>query len=68
MEVNDQFKDWDTFMRHFELTRDLNKALRWTAFEKWANKRQMKRLALRARLLATRSMLLTDGGVLKNGT
>ena len=51
----DQFADWDKFHRHFTLTQDPQKSLRWLRYEKWVEKRRLRRVQDEADLLATES-------------
>lgn len=53
--MDDQFKNWDRFHRHFTLTKDPRKALRWTRYEIWAEERRLKLMEQEAELLATAS-------------
>jgi len=48
----DKFDTWDRFARHHTLTQDPQKALRWTRYELWAEKRRMKHLEEEAEMLA----------------
>ncbi len=57
----DQFADWDRFMRHYTETRDPRKALRWTAYEKWAEERRFARLRWEADHLADQSAAKASG-------
>ena len=68
MMMADKFTDWDRFMRHYTLTQNPQTALRWTAYEKWAEKRAFARLALRARLQAIGSHARSCGVACKPST
>lgn len=59
--MKDQFSTWDTFMRHYELTRDTHQALRWTRYDQWATSRRLKHLAFLARSQAVLSQLQESG-------
>lgn len=48
IEMADQFSQWDTFMRHYTLTGDPHKALRWTRYDQWAEKRKLPFLEIAA--------------------
>jgi hypothetical protein len=57
--MTDQFSDWDMFYRHFTLTQDPHKALKWTRYELWSEKRRRKLLKDHAEFLALESKVKT---------
>ena len=57
----DQFSDWDMFARNYELTKDPRKALRWTRFELWAEKRKREFLEVAAEDQVARSLERSAG-------
>jgi hypothetical protein len=59
----DQFDQWDTFMRHYTLTRDSHKALRWTRYDQWVAKRNLPYLELAAEMELKKTLDRLDGEV-----
>jgi hypothetical protein len=39
--VTDRFATWDTFYRHYTVTQDPHRALRWTRYDLWKEKRKL---------------------------
>lgn len=66
--MKDQFEKWDRFYRNYQRTRDPHKALVWTEYEIWVEKRRLKHFASYALRLATESHLRACGKASKPTT
>jgi len=59
--MTDRFATWDTFYRHFTLTQDPRKALRWTRYDLWTEKRRRPFLELEAEEELAKSLANING-------
>ncbi len=66
--MKDRFENWDRFYRHFKLTGDPHKALRWLRYELWAKKRRDQALTLHARHQVALSLHPTPSAALSKTT
>lgn len=60
--MTDKFAAWDKFARHLAYTNDPYKALRWTRYELWAEKRKLPFLEMAAETELGKSLDRIDGG------
>ena len=66
--MSDKFAKWDKFARHLAYTNDPHKALDWTKYEIWAEKRRIENLQRDADMLALASAVKADGVASKKTT